>query len=127
MKEIILIIIILTTIVGGGIYVQKYLNNSTEKLVKDLTHIKTMVEESQDLKKLEDEYDKIHEEWEKEKEKWSVIVLHDAIDEIEGYFINIKSAIECNDKDEAIAKIDVAMVAIKHIKEKEELSLINIL
>ena len=83
MKEIILIIIILITIVGGGIYVQKYLNNSTEKLVKDLTHIKTMVEESQDLKKLEDEYDKIHEEWEKEKEKWSVIVLHDAIDEIE--------------------------------------------
>ncbi len=127
MKQIIIMIIILIIIFGGAWYSQKFLDDTTNKIVSKLENLKTDVEDTKENnEKLKQKTDEIYGEWKDISEKWSVIVLHDELDLIETSLIKVKSKIKIGNLDESMEDIDTSIFLLKHIKEKEKTSLKNI-
>lgn len=127
MKEVTIIILILIIIFGGATYTQKFLDNTTDRLVGKLENLKTKLEnQSIDQQNLEEQTDEIYGEWEDINEKWSVVVLHDEIDLIETALIRMKSKIKTGSLDESMEDLDTSIFLLKHIKEKEKTNLKNI-
>ncbi len=127
MKQVIIILIILIIIFGGAMYVQNFLNDTSDMLVSKLENLKTNLEVGDvNQNKLQEETDQIYLEWQDINERWSVIVLHDEIDLIETSLIRMKSKIETKNLDESMEDIDTSIFLLKHIKEKEKTSLKNI-
>ena len=127
MKEFVIITTILIIIFGGALYTQKYLNNTSDKLVSRLENLKTDLEsKNKNQQRLEEQADKIYGEWENVNKKWSVVVLHDEIDLIETSLIRMKSKIKTGSLDESMEDLDTSIFLLKHIKEKEKTSLKNI-
>lgn len=128
MKQlIIMIILILIIIFGGAMYVQSFLNTSSDMLVSKLENLKTNLETGNiEENKLKEETDEIYSQWQDINEKWSVIVLHDEIDLIETSLIRMKSKIKTGNLDESMEDLDTSIFLLKHIKEKEKTSLKNI-
>ena len=127
MKQIVIIIIILIIIFGGALYVQNFLNNTSDVLVSKLEDLKTNLETGNtEGNKLKETTDEIYSGWQDINEKWSVIVLHDEIDLIETSLIRMKSKIETENLDESMEDLDTSIFLLKHIKEKEKTNLKNI-
>lgn len=126
MKEIFIIIVLLTIIFGLAIYVQNFLNKTSDNLVAKLEDLKTCIETSKNYGELSKKTDEIYKEWEDINEKWSVIVLHNEIDLIETSLIKMKSKIKEGYIKESIEDLDTTIFLLKHIKEKEKTNLKNI-
>ena len=126
MKQIIIMIIILIIIFGGAWYIQKFLNDTSNKLVGELEDLKKDVEGMPEENTLKQKTDNIYQEWKDINERWSIIVLHDEIDLIETALIRMKSKIEMGILDESMEDIDTSIFLLKHIKDKEKTSLKNI-
>lgn len=127
MKETIIIIVILLIIFFGAIYIQRFLNKTSDLLVSKLEELKNGIEErNMSIEQMKDKSNEIYGEWEDINEKWSVIVLHDEIDLIETSLIRMKSKIETNKLEESMEDLDTSIFLVKHINEKEKTSLKNI-
>lgn len=127
MKEIAIIFIILIIIIGGAIYTNKYLNNSSQKLVGMLEDLKQKVEQnSNDTKNLKTEVDNIYNEWQNTENKWAFIVLHSELDLIETSFVKMKAQIEEGELNRSMEEIETSIFLVNHISEKEKFCLKNI-
>lgn len=127
MKEITIIFIILIIIIGGAIYTNKYLNNSSQKLVGMLEDLKQKVEQnSNDTKNLKTEVDNIYNEWQNTENKWAFIVLHSELDLIETSFVKMKAQIEEGELNRSMEEIETSIFLVNHISEKEKFCLKNI-
>ena len=126
MKEVIIIILILLIIFFGGLFIQKYLNSSSSKLVNQLSYIKELIKKDIDNAKINDEANKLYNNWRKIEKGWSIIVLHEELDLIEQALIEAKDNLEQNKKEEGKVAIEKSIFLIKHIPEKEKVRLKNI-
>lgn len=127
MKEIVIIVVILIIILGGAIYIQSFLNTTSDNLVVKLEDLKTNIEEENiNKEELSKKTDDIYNEWKSINKKWSVVVLHSEIDSIETSLIKMKSKIKTNYLKESIEDLDTTIFLLQHIKEKEKTSLKNI-
>ena len=127
MKEFAIIIIILMIIFGTAFYIERFLNNTSDKLVSKLENLKADIETKNiGEERIREQANQIYGEWQEVSEKWSIIVLHDEIDLIQTSLIRIKSKIETKKFDESIEDLDTSIFLLKHIKEKEKTSLKNI-
>ena len=63
MKQIIIMIIILIIIFGGAWYIQKFLNDTSNKLVGELEDLKKDVEQMPEENTLKQKTDNIYQEW----------------------------------------------------------------
>ena len=127
MKEFAIIIIILMIIFGTAFYIERFLNNTSDKLVSKLENLKADIETKNiGEERIREQANQIYGEWQEVSEKWSIIVLHDEIDLIQTSLIRMKSKIETKKFDESIEDLDTSIFLLKHIKEKEKTSLKNI-
>ena len=127
MKQIIIMIVILVIIFAGAWYVQKFLDDTSYKLVDELEDLKIGLEEKNiEEGKLKEKTDEIYGQWKDISERWSIVVLHDELDLIETSLIKVKSKIEVGNLEESMEDIDTSIFLLKHIKEKEKTSLKNI-
>lgn len=128
MKEFTIIFIILIIIIGGAIYSNKYLNNSSQKLVGMLEDLKQKVEQdSNNIEDLKTDVDNVYNEWENTEKKWAFIVLHSELDLIETSFVKMKAQIEEGEVNRSMEEIETSIFLVNHISEKEKFCLKNIL
>ena len=125
MKETIIIIIILSIIILAGIGTQKYLNSTSEELIKDLDKIKEMVK-TEDYSSINNECNELYNKWKKTEKKWSIIVLHNELDLIEQELIETKGYIENKNIEDGMVAIEKSIFLVRHIPEKEILRLKNV-
>ena len=127
MREILIISIILIIIFLGAYYTQKFLNSTSDELVRQLENLKTEIEvkntKESELKLI---INQIYSNWKNVKEKWSIIVLHNEIDLIETSIIQMKAKIEVGNLGDSMENLDTAIFLLKHIKEKEKTNIKNI-
>ena len=129
MKDTLIIIIILLLIILGNHFTNKYLKDTTDELVKNLTQLREHVieaKETDERDNIKDEMEKMEESWEKTSEIWSVIVMHQEIDNIEQALIKTKSIINDGNIEDAIPEIETAIFFVQHVKQREALMLKNI-
>ena len=122
MKELIIIFIILIIIVGGAIYIDKYLENTSQELVGMLEDLK----ETNNLEDIKNEGKSIYDKWKDTEEQWAFIVLHSELDLIETSFVRMKAQIEEGELERSIEEIDACIFLVNHISEKEKFCLKNI-
>ncbi len=129
MKELTIIFIILIIIIGGALYIDKYLQNSSEELVGMLEDLKekiNLVSEDSDIEDIKKDAEKTYNRWEEIEEKWAFIVLHSELDLIETSFVRMKAQIEESEFSRSIEEIDACIFLVHHISEKERFCLKNI-
>lgn len=129
MKELTLIFIILIIIIGGALYIDRYLQNSSEELVGMLEDLKekiNLVSEDSDIEDIKNDTEKTYNRWEEIEEKWAVIVWHSELDLIETSFVRMKAQIEESEFSRSIEEINATIFLVHHISEKEKFCLKNI-
>ena len=127
MRELLVIIFILGLIIFGTLYTHKYLDDTTNILVKYLEEINEGIKNKKLAGvELKDKSEKLYKEWGKINKNWSNIVLHEEIDNIETALIKMKSKIEIGNLDESLEDIETCIFLVKHIKEKEKTTIKNI-
>ena len=129
MKEICIIIVILVLIIGTAIWVQSYLNNTTEYLLKDLKILeKELISSKEDNNRgnIVKKGNEIRNKWNKIENGWAIIILHDELDMIETSLIKMSANIEYGTISDSIEELENLIFLVEHISDKEEFKIKNI-
>ena len=127
MREIFIMFIIILIVLVSSSYIYFYLNKTTNILVDSLEEIEGFINEKKTNKEeLIKKSDDLYYKWCEINRKWSNIVLHEEIDAIETSLIRLNAKIEEERYDETLEEIDTSFFLIKHIMEKEKISVKNI-
>lgn len=129
MKEICIIIVILVLIIGTAIWVQSYLNNTTEYLLKDLKILeKELISSKEDNNRgnIVKKGNEIRNKWNKIENGWAIIILHDELDMIETSLIKMSANIEYGTISDSIEELENLIFLVEHISDKEEFNIKNI-
>lgn len=126
MRTVIATILILVVFVVGTLILNRYINTSCEKLLNDVKELHTSVEDSRwtDVKK---QVAGLNKEWEDTKKRWQLFLEHYEIDAIDIVLSRLEQYAEIENKALAIGETAELRFLISHIKDKEDLKLINIL
>lgn len=127
MREYIIIVIILILIIGGDIFINKYLENSSQNLIKELQNLQSKIDDkTYSNEELIKEANDIYDKWHKTDKKWAIIVLHSELDLIETSLIKMKTEIKEENLDIAQEELETSVFLINHISEKEKFCLKNV-
>lgn len=129
MRDIIIIIILIAIIFGGGIFAKKYVDNSSNKISRELIELNQntiIARDTGNTSQIIKQINELEKDWEEVSNIWSIIVIHQEIDNVEGAIIKAKACIENGELEDAIQEIELANFFVNHVKEREEVSLKNI-
>lgn len=116
-----LIIIVLS------IFIQKYLEKSSEILVEKIDELMEVVEDDQINESIEIR-EKVQEKWDGTKKKWAALIDHQEIDNIEETMHRIEMLIgDPEEKVELLSELNRLSFYLKHIPERESFSLENVM
>lgn len=125
MKPLIIIVLFVILIVGGGMVTLYALNSESQRLDANLSSLEEDIRNQNwdsALKKLEE----FHSKWDKISSLWSMLVDHYEIDNIELLLSQLASFVKNKNKNDALSCVSSLKTLIKHIPDKESLSLKNI-
>jgi len=126
MKECIIIIFIIIIVLISNFILEKYLERSTGELIGRLENLRIDIQNKEEQKRLEENYEEIYKLWEKTNDRWAIIELHEELDLIESSIRKLKANIQTKEETMAMEKIEECIFLINHIAEKEKFSLKNI-
>lgn len=126
MKEITIVLFILIIIIGGALYVDKYLENTSNELAGMLKNLKSDINSDKSIEDIIKESKEIYNKWKEVEEGWALTVVHEELDLIETSLIKMKAQIEEESLSKSIEEIDISIFLVKHISEKEKFCLKNI-
>jgi len=73
-----------------------------------------------------DDLNKASNRWSSVKGIWAVLINHDEIDKIDMSLVRLRSFVQYNDTEEAMAEYNTLKMLVKHIPENQRFSLVNI-
>ena len=126
MKELTIIFIILVIIIGGAVYIDKYLENTSQELLGMLEDLKEKVKSDSNLEEIKSDANSIYDKWKETEAKWAFTVLHSELDSIETSLTRMKTQIEEGEFNKSIEEINTSIFLVGHISEKEKFCLKNI-
>ncbi|NLJ72780.1 MAG: DUF4363 family protein [Syntrophomonadaceae bacterium] len=126
MRLLLPILIVLALIIGGGFWMNSSLANSTDNLTAQIEIINKKVKNN-DFASAISEVEELERKWEKESKWWPILLDHQAIDNIEFSLSKIKEYVTQHSKPLALGQLSELKLMLKHIPEKEELTIKNIL
>lgn len=126
MKELTIIFIILIIIVGGALYIDKYLEKTSNELASMLKNLRQSANSDKSIEDIKKESEILYERWKEVEEGWALTVMHSELDLIETSLTKMKSQIEEGELSKCIEEIDTSIFLVKHISEKEKFCLKNI-
>lgn len=126
MKEFTIIFIILIIIIGGAIYIDRYLENTSQELVRMLEDLKEKVKSESNSEEIKNDTNEIYDKWKETEAKWAFTVLHSELDSIETSLTRMKAQIEEGELSKSVEEIDASIFLVGHISEKEKFCLKNI-
>ncbi|MEA4846588.1 MAG: DUF4363 family protein [Clostridiaceae bacterium] len=125
MKPLIIIILLTILIVAGGFMALYTLNSEAQSLDGDLLTLEEAIK-NQNWDTASEKLEEFHSKWNKTSSLWSMLIDHYEIDNIELLISQLGSYVKNKDKNEALSNMSSLKTLIKHIPEKESLSLKNI-
>lgn len=125
-KEIIISIVIVIAIFITNYITQNYTSYSIEVVSESLSQVRNEVMEEADNKRIIENTKQVQEKWDNVKEKLAYYLEHDELEKIETEITSILSYVEKEEYAEALASVDRGAYILQHLKEKDEIALINI-
>lgn len=125
LKHVLIIIVVLALIIGFGYWTLQEVAQSSEVLLS----LSLSLEESikQNLwDEAENRFKKLDSAWQKTKSLWTVLLNHTEIDNIDLTLAKLEQYIKTQEQGLALAEISSLKLLIRHIPEKEKLTLENI-
>ena len=126
-KTLIISLIGFISIIIFAIFIQNYLEKSSEVLVNDINELMKSVEENKTDKSMQLRM-KTQENWDDIKKKWAALIDHEEIDNIEETMHRIEMLIgDAEEKAELLSELNKLGFYLEHIPEREEFLLENVL
>lgn len=126
MRLLVILSIILAAFIGLGVWSNHALTTSAEQFSKKIDKIVLIAEQD----KWDNAYQKTKElrkNWDKEATWWPIILDHQEIDNIEFALVRTEEYIKSNNVELSLGQLAELKLMIKHIPEKEAVTLKNIL
>ena len=112
-------------ILAGGFIALYTLNSEAQSLDGDLLAIEEAIK-NQNWDTASEKLEEFHSKWDKTSSLWSMLIDHYEIDNIVLIISQLVSYVKNKDKNEALSNMSSLKTLIRHIPEKESLSLKNI-
>ena len=126
-KEIIISLIIIVCVIGLNSVTQNYTKESLETMKQDLTELREEItQENIDKEKIDSAMKKATDNWESRKDKLAYYLEHDELEKVETRLTELKSNIEMEEIEQAVAELDACSFVLEHIEDKESFKLKNI-
>ena len=116
----------LLALVGFALWINHSLSDTADELGVKFTHIEQAVKQN-NWANANEQISLAEKSWSKKKKWWAVIIDHQEIDQIEITFTRIRSYIETKNIELSLAELAILRHSIKHIPQKEAVSIENIL
>jgi len=110
-----------------AIFLQNYLEKSSDSLIKDVNALKVLIVANKNelTSKVKEP---LMEEWEKTKKIWSMLIDHDELDSIEEIIKRIEILLSSTEEEtELLAELNRLEFYLEHIPHKESFAIENIL
>lgn len=126
-REIVISIIIVISVFVINFATSRYTKQATSEFEQDFKEIRYELERKESIKEdINKKMEKIKEKWQKKYEKLAFYIEHDELEKVETEIYNLKANIDTDKYEEAIEKIEKCRFILKHIENKESLSIKNI-
>ena len=126
-KTLIISIIGFTLIIIFAIFIQNYLEKSSEKLVNEINNLINAVANDKISESISIR-EKAQKEWDDTKNKWAMLVDHEEIDNIEETMHRVEMLMkDPEEKVELLSELNKLKFYLEHIPKREEFALENIL
>ncbi|MCW2279392.1 DUF4363 family protein [Heliophilum fasciatum] len=126
MRLLIGLLIAFIATVGLGIWVDHRLDSDTEALLQHVEQIHQEVEQDQWQSASTDTSD-LQEKWSTQAKWWNMVMLHQEIDNIEFALARVQEYVASQNRALSLGQLSELRLMLKHIPEKEAISLKNIL
>lgn len=126
-KEIWISIVIVIIVCLADIVSNNYTKNSVKDMSAGLNEIRYELEKNEkDENIIKDIMADVNEKWRNKNEKLSFYIEHDELEKVETELYALNANVDTKDYEQAIEKIEKCKFILKHIENKEKLSLKNI-
>ncbi|MEA4960722.1 DUF4363 family protein [Lutispora sp.] len=126
MKPLLYTIILTLAIIGSGIFTINMLKKDAEILYDFVLEMESDIM-SEKWDDAGEKGDKLHNQWKKYKKVWPMLIDHLEIDNLDIHISELESFLISRDKTQALSKLSILKLLVKHIPEKESFTLQNIL
>lgn len=120
------LIVLTALIIALSIFTQKLLYNDSVSLGNAIEEIQSFARDGKWDKAIST-FDRLVSDWEKIKGVWSSLIDHQEIDNIDVTLSRLKPLLEKGDASSALSEASALNKYIKHIPEREKLSIDNLL
>lgn len=126
-KEIWISVFIVTIVFLADIVSNNYTKNSVKDMGTILSEMRYEIENNEDNEKvIKEKMADINRKWKNKNEKLSFYIEHDELEKVETELYGLNANIDTKDYEQAIEKIEKCKFILRHIENKESLSLKNI-
>ena len=124
-KEAVICVIIVTFIFGLEIFTQNFTKETVSQMTGTLTSLKDAIS-NEDNEKIKEEIDTLYKNWESKHGKLAYYIEHDELEKVETAIVRMKSYIESEKFEDAIAELEDGKFVLEHIQDKNSFNLENI-
>lgn len=124
-KEAVICVIIVTFIFGLEIFTQNFTKETVSQMTGTLTSLKDAIS-NEDNEKIKEEIDNLNKNWESKHGKLAYYIEHDELEKVETAIVRMKSYIESEKFEDAIAELEDGKFVLEHIQDKNSFNLENI-
>lgn len=125
MRLLLVLLFVFASLIGFGFYINHRLEVATVEFVRDIDRITGDVKEG-DWERATTGADRLESDWKKKAGWWPAVLDHQEIDNIEFAFSRVSAYLASRDAPLSRGQLSELRKMIKHIPEKEALSLKNI-
>lgn len=125
MRAIVVCLVILGFSLALGLGSYYYLTVSTDKMLEQTRELDRLVFNSQ-WEEADQTLKQIHREWQQKEQIWTLLINHQEIDNIELTLARLENYLKTKSKIQSLGEISALEHWIKHIPEKEAVTLTNI-
>ncbi|MBO8127400.1 MAG: DUF4363 family protein [Firmicutes bacterium] len=122
MRKLVVLGILFLLFIGFGLYTEKALEKSSRQLVSQLKQVTKFVSE-EEWAQAETAFNLAREAWTDIESWWALATDHEEIDEIALGMEKTKGLLAGKAKEDLLAELNALTYLIKHIPEKEKLTL----
>lgn len=126
MRVLIIAALVFIAILGFGTFTYYYVGSTSAVLLDKASTLGESVE-AEDWHKARDNFKNLSSSWGRTSTQWTILLDHQELDNINITLSRIKEFINTRDKSGSMSEIAELKLLLKHVPEKEAVSLKNIL
>lgn len=124
-KETVICVIIIVVIFGLEMFTQNFTKETVSEITETMSSLKESILKT-DKEKMQKDIAKLTDNWEGKHNKLAYYIEHDELEKVDTAIVRMKSYIETEYFEDAIAELEDGKFVLEHIEDKNAFNLKNI-